>query len=302
MMRKYRGIVCEKQETHFVFLTTEGEFLRGTPVVENPSIGEEVEFYLLQPQMNPRKKWKPSFLAPILVAAVLLIVFVASMIPAESEKAYAYVQLEGVDSIELGVDEEGNVITLRSLDEASTEIGADWIGLPIAVVLTQAVQEISPKEEVVITTIYEKEEKEELKQTIEKAVTEVQQKNSEKPVQLEKSTKEERSKANEKQKSIQQYKKQKSSQEDKKQDATQQDKKQVTPPVDKAKQEKNPAAEKKQQQSPSQTKEKKKEKPAKQHEKKQEKNPHNNKEQDNEKNKKDHTPKGKQDGKHHNKP
>ena len=313
MMRKYRGIVCEKQETHFVFLTTEGEFLRGTPVEGNPSIGDEVEFYLLQAQTKPRKKWKPLFLAPALVAAVLLVVFVASLIP-ESEKAFAYVQLEGVDSIELGVDEEGNVITLRSLDEAPTEIGDDWIGLPIAVVLTKAVQEISPKEEVVITTIYDKEEKGELKQTIEKAVSEVQQKNTEKPVQLEKSTKEERSKANEKQKSIQQFKKQK---------ATEQNKKKDAPPVDKAKQEKNPAAEKKQDNTGKQNNEKKNEKmnhkqenrqeknhknkrenrQDKKHDKKQEKDsPKNNKHgKDKEQGKKDHPSKGNGNGNPHHK-
>ncbi len=264
MMRASRGIVCEKHETYFVFLTSEGEFLRGTPIAGNPEVGEEVDFQLLQPiATHSQKKWKPLFLAPALIAAVFLVFVVASMIP-ESEKAFAYVQLEGVDSIELGVDEEGNVITLRSLDEASTEIETEWIGLPISVVLAQAVKEISSKEELVITTIYEKENKVELKNTIENAVTEVRQSNTEKPVQIKKSTKEERTKANKEKKSVQQYK-----QKDKQ--AVEAPSKQSKPPGEhkREKQSDKPAAEKQKekqkQNSPHKEEKKKKHKEEKKH-------------------------------------
>ena len=46
MMRKYRGIVCEKKASYTVFLTENGEFLRGVPLIADVQIGEEAAFHL----------------------------------------------------------------------------------------------------------------------------------------------------------------------------------------------------------------------------------------------------------------
>lgn len=169
MMRKYRGIVCEKKAHYTVFLTENGEFLRGTPLITDVQIGEEAEFHLIS-SATSTKRMKPIFIAPALVAAVLLIFLVASSWFPQTTTAYAYIQVEGDSTIEIGVDDEGNVISLHS----TTGVMKDWEGQSIDLVLAKAVEQVSTdKKELVVTTIYEKEDKPKLKKQIEKAVQKV---------------------------------------------------------------------------------------------------------------------------------
>lgn len=181
MMRKYRGIVCEKKASYTVFLTENGEFLRGVPLIADVQIGEEAAFHLIA-STTTKRRMKPIFIAPALIAAILLLFLVASWFP-KATPAYAYIQVEGDSTIEIGVDEDGKVISLQS----STETMSDWEGQPMDLVLAKAVEQISTdKNELAVTTVYEKEDKPKLKKQIEKAVQEVnkqplQQKNSIEP-------------------------------------------------------------------------------------------------------------------------
>ena len=163
-MRTYRGIVCEKNKHDMIFLTSEGEYLRGIPLAQNVEVGDEVPFRLAGSPILLQKK----VIGPALIAAVLLIVFVASLIP-QSSSAYAYVQVEGKQNIQFGVDKEGTVLSVKSLDE-STSIDEKWEGLSIDVALTKAVGKMEETEKLVITTKYEQKEKSE---RIENAVKQV---------------------------------------------------------------------------------------------------------------------------------
>lgn len=207
MMRTYRGVVCEKKDTYYVFLTSEGEFLRGTPLADDPMIGDEAEFQLLEAG-NPflLTKIKPKVLAPILVAAIVLIFCVASLIPQQT-KAYAYLQLEGEHAVEIGVDEDGQVISLRSLDD-DTPVNLDnWENLALAAVLVHAVKQVgAAQDELVITTVYENENNQHVKAQVDKAVNEVKSVQPEHQINVTESSAEERDKANEKNTSIQKYK------------------------------------------------------------------------------------------------
>ena len=168
MMRKYSGIVCEKKATYSVFLTEDGEFLRGVPLIAAVQIGEEAEFHLIA-SATPTKRMKPMFIAPALIAAVLLLFLVASWFP-KTPTAYAYIQVEGDSTIEIGVDEEGKVISLHS----TTVEMKDWEDQPIDLVLAKAVEQVSTDNtELAVTTVYEKENKPKLNKQIEKAVQEV---------------------------------------------------------------------------------------------------------------------------------
>lgn len=173
MMRKYRGIVCEKKASYTVFLTENGEFLRGVPLIEDVQIGEKVAFHLFV-STTSKRRMKPIFIAPALIAAILLLFLVASWFP-KATPAYAYIQVEGDSTIEIGVDEDGRVISLQS----SAETMSDWEGQPIDLVLAKAVEQISTdKNELAVTTVYEKEDKPKLNKQIEKAVQEVNKKPS----------------------------------------------------------------------------------------------------------------------------
>lgn len=171
MMRKYRGIVCEKKASYTVFLTENGEFLRGVPLIAEVQIGEEAVFHLIV-STTTKRRTKPIFIAPALIAAILLLFLVASWFP-KATPAYAYIQVEGDSTIEIGVDEDGKVISLQS----SIETMSDWEGQPIDLVLAKAVEQMSTdKNELAVTTIYEKEDKPKLKKQIDKAVKEVNKK------------------------------------------------------------------------------------------------------------------------------
>lgn len=173
MMRTYKGIVCEKNDKYMVFLTNEGDFLRGIPHSGDPDVGVETEFHLFEVNSLYRKRIKPFTILPVLVAAMLLVCFVASFIP-QTNPTYAYVQLEGEKGVELGVDIEGNVVSIRSLNEASTVEIDEWEGLPIGIVLAKAVQQTKPENELHITTTYEKQGQVKLEKHIEHAVTKIQ--------------------------------------------------------------------------------------------------------------------------------
>lgn len=169
MMRKYKGIVCEKKATYSVFLTEDGEFLRGTPINAAVQIGEEAEFHLFAQATAP-KRMKPIVIAPALIAAMLLITLVASWFP-ETTPAYAYIQVEGDSTIEIGVDEDGKVISLHS----TAGVMEDWEGQSVDFVLAKAIEQVSTeKTELAVTTLYEKENKPKLKKQIEEAVKQVQ--------------------------------------------------------------------------------------------------------------------------------
>ena len=172
MMRKYRGIVCEKKASYSVFLTKDGEFVRGVPLMASVQIGDEAEFHLIA-SSETLKRMKPIFIAPALVAAVLLLFLAASWF-SQTTTAYAYIQVEGDSTIEIGVNKKGKVISLQS----ATEEIKDWEGQSIDLVLAKAVEQVTTdKKELAVTTVYEKEDKPELKKQIEKAVKKVKKPN-----------------------------------------------------------------------------------------------------------------------------
>ncbi|MFB5086117.1 anti-sigma factor domain-containing protein [Psychrobacillus sp. PGGUH221] len=206
-MRTYKGIVCEKKTKYMIFLTKEGKFLRGVPIISNPEIGQEVEFRLMGETILSRKWTKPSFLAPVIVAAMFLLFVIASFIP-NPGTALAYVQLDANNSVELGVDQEGLVVTLRSLNDTAPIMLEDWEGNPVDIVLSKVVKQLSPlAKEIAITTIYENnKESSDMKEIIEVAVEEVQSEHTEKVWIVNESTIEEREEADKHDKSIQKLK------------------------------------------------------------------------------------------------
>ncbi|WP_282242943.1 hypothetical protein [Psychrobacillus sp. NEAU-3TGS] len=204
-MRTYKGIVCEKKSKYSVFLTEEGKFLRGIPVIPNPEIGEEVEFQLVKGALQ-QKRAKPFFIGPALVAAVLLVFLVASFIPKTSSALAAYVQLEGETALELGVNQKGNVVSLRSLANEPISMG-EWEGLPLAIVLDKAVSQMNPKvEKLEIIMVYENEEPA-AKKIVEEAVRTVQNEHTNRTWHVSESTEEERTKANKNNQTIKQLRK-----------------------------------------------------------------------------------------------
>lgn len=175
MMRTYKGIVCEKKNNEIIFLTADGEFLSGIPLLANPEIGDEVEFQLANTSLPQKKSLKTYIFAPAIAAAVLLIFLITSIFP-HTDSAYAYIQLNGGQSIKLGIGEEGTVVSVQSLDETSIN-QEDWQGLSIENALLKAFDELAPNnEEIEILTEIEKANSPEIKKQIDKAVKDIRTK------------------------------------------------------------------------------------------------------------------------------
>lgn len=206
-MRTYRGIVCEKKTKYMVFLTENGEFLRGVPIGKPPEIGEEAEFTLVASTFIAAGKAKPRFVGAVLGAAALLFFFVSSLIPL-NEKVMAYVQLDAGTPMEFGVDRKGNVISLRYLNEKADEPDrfSSWKGDSILDVLDKAVLEMPVSaNDINITTIYPTSESK-TREMIGEAVQKVRAKHDELNLDMTESTPAERKLANKKKMSIHQFK------------------------------------------------------------------------------------------------
>lgn len=203
MMRKKRGIVCEKKKHYTILLTGKGEFLRGIPLNKKSDIGDEVDF---RPVHGSGKR-RPLFFGALAVAAVFLFFFVTSLIPS-TDKAMAYVQLETDQAMELVVGEKGKVISLRQLNGPSgleTRF-AHWKGQPLRLVLDNAIQELPIGEgQVIITTISLNDPKK-VEGIVSGAVLDVKRKHRELIWKINESTVKDRLIANKEQMSIHAYK------------------------------------------------------------------------------------------------
>ncbi|MFY3792046.1 anti-sigma factor domain-containing protein [Ureibacillus sp. MALMAid1270] len=176
-MHTYKGILCKINKNYMIFMTAEGEFLRGLPLVSNVDIGDEVEFRLLTTSSLSQKKKKSLIVGPVLVAAALLIFFFTALFP-NTNSAYAYVQVG--EELELGVNEDGKVISVTNLNEEKPINIEELNGLPLKEALLKAVEEITPDyEEISITTKYTNQEQTKAKEDIEKTIETVK---NEKPV------------------------------------------------------------------------------------------------------------------------
>ncbi|MBS4219237.1 anti-sigma factor domain-containing protein [Bacillus sp. FJAT-49711] len=211
MMRKKRGIVCEKKKYYTILLTDKGEFLRGIPLDEKSEIGDEVEFIQLHGPSLFVRKTKPLFYGSLMMAAVLLFFIVSSLVP-NTDKVMAYVQLESGEALEFGVNQKGHVISLRQLNGTSTELEDsfdEWKGKPIRDVLESAIKD-SPKQtsdvQVMITTIFpDSERNDKVQEILEKAVSGIQRAHKELTLEYNESTSEDKVMADEQQMSVHEF-------------------------------------------------------------------------------------------------
>ncbi|WP_248513002.1 anti-sigma factor domain-containing protein [Sporosarcina sp. NCCP-2222] len=214
-MRTNRGIVCETKTAYTVFLTSEGEFVRGCPIGDKPEIGQEVEFH---PLTVPGRK-KPLLYGPVIAVAMLLVVLFASIYP-DNEKALAYVQMESKAALEFGVDQRGMVVGYHQFGETqklvSEALLSEWVGLPIQDVLGKAAIEIADEsgtEEMVVTLVFKDNEKSaKMKDIINNAIKAASDSQQEVKLQVVESSVQERNRAKKKDTSIQQYKKKQNNQ------------------------------------------------------------------------------------------
>ena len=120
-----RGIVMSIHNKHAVVLTQDGQFIRA-PLSGNPQIGEEIEFEeaadkrALLNRLNQRFVYMGAAAAMLLLFAVVLLYAHYS-----ANQVVAYLTVDVNPSIEMGVNERGQVRELRALNDAGTNIIQD---------------------------------------------------------------------------------------------------------------------------------------------------------------------------------
>ncbi|WP_436837190.1 anti-sigma-I factor RsgI family protein [Planococcus shenhongbingii] len=148
-----KGICVESKGNRSIYMVKNGQFIMGNPVGPAARIGEEVHFY---PQPKKMKvHWKPIWV-PIIAAVAVLFLFLSVLLPAE--EAFAYIQVEVNPAMEIGVDEDFDVISLRSLNADGSDLIdqlGEWKNHSLAEILVRVISMSlnDATEEVTITTV-----------------------------------------------------------------------------------------------------------------------------------------------------
>jgi hypothetical protein len=130
-MRK--GIVMEVDDPYLTLLTPDGEFMRARKMDRPYSIGEEIDFFPVTHYKEGKRinSFKNFFkLRTVMMSMAVLLICLASIIPVyQSNKAYAYMSIDGDTSIEMGLNKNMKVVELKGFNKEANEIISkleDW--------------------------------------------------------------------------------------------------------------------------------------------------------------------------------
>jgi hypothetical protein len=188
-----RGVVMEVNDPYVTLLTSEGEFMRARKMDRVYSIGEEIDFFPVTDHLSSKRK---NFLSlkTVWMTMAVLVITLGSIIPVyQSNKAYAYMSIDGSTSIEMGLNKDMQVVELKGYNKEAESIISqldNWRKMDASkltsVLLTELKEDglITQAEPVVISTVKTDELKEsgtaklqenidKIKQSVDKDLVEV---------------------------------------------------------------------------------------------------------------------------------
>ncbi|WP_307196637.1 anti-sigma factor domain-containing protein [Neobacillus niacini] len=183
----------EVNDPYVTLLTSEGEFMRARKMDRVYSIGEEIDFFPVTDYLSRKRK---NFLSlkTVWMTMAVLVITLGSIIPVyQSNKAYAYMSIDGSTSIEMGLNKDMQVVELKGYNKGAESIISqldNWRKMDAAkltsILLTELKEDglITQAEPVVISTVKTDELKEsgtaklqenidKIKQTVDKDLVEV---------------------------------------------------------------------------------------------------------------------------------
>lgn len=156
----------EIEEGFLTILTPEGEFLRAKRQNQLNTIGEEIHFFPLESfnTMKIESSLKNLFrFKPVWAVVAALLLFFSSFIPIyQNDKAYAYMSIDANPSIELGVNNKMQVITLSGFNPEGKKIISqlvDWRKKGVSeltqTIITEMKEEgfIDTNQQIIISTV-----------------------------------------------------------------------------------------------------------------------------------------------------
>ncbi|HLG27128.1 MAG TPA: hypothetical protein VI423_05025, partial [Paenisporosarcina sp.] len=125
-MNTHKGIVFETTSAYSIFLTSDGLFEKGILLSSSVQIGEEVSFLPYQHVNQQKRKvsLRTLWATPTLAIVATIVLLFAVLLPAQSNVS-AYVQIDINPSIELGINNAGNVYLFKGLNDDGTAIKRD---------------------------------------------------------------------------------------------------------------------------------------------------------------------------------
>ncbi|MFC4712613.1 hypothetical protein [Planococcus dechangensis] len=112
-MRMQKGICIELDGDRSVYMLADGRFVTGRPQ-EGTVVGEEAFFESLSSTTMKRRRARIFTMPIIATVAIVMLIFSTFMMP--EQEAYGYVQVESNPGIELALNDERQVISLRELN------------------------------------------------------------------------------------------------------------------------------------------------------------------------------------------
>ncbi|OED32832.1 hypothetical protein BHE17_10385 [Planococcus maritimus] len=153
-MQMQKGICMELDGDRSVYMLADGRFVTGKPTADTV-VGDEAYF---EPVKVSNRRFKP-FAMPLIASVAALFLFISTWV-LPTDEAYGYVQVESNPGIEMGVNDDWQVISMRDLNEDGKQLIAklaDWENEEFEAVL-QNVLSLSVDEDtehVTITTVQE---------------------------------------------------------------------------------------------------------------------------------------------------
>lgn len=185
-MRK--GVILEVNDLYVTLLTPEGEFLRTRKLNQEYEVGEEIHFFPTEAgQAGKRKHLKllTGLRGKIIVLVSSIILASTAFAPIyQNQQVYAYMSIDVNPSIELGLNNKLQVISIAPYNKGGDRILSsleEWKGKDAAAVAEQVLEEIEKqgylkeKDDVLIATVKAGESKESIDQELEETIAEIKE-------------------------------------------------------------------------------------------------------------------------------
>ncbi|MFP7295905.1 anti-sigma factor domain-containing protein [Neobacillus niacini] len=190
-----KGIVMEVDDPYITLLTPDGEFLRARKMDRHYSIGEEIDFFPVADVRRKSNILKNFFtFRTVLMSLMVLIVGLGSLIPVyQSNKTYAYMSIDGSTSIEMGLNNNMEVVELKGFTKEAEKIISqleDWKKkdaselTPIIVAELKEGGILAQTEPVVISTVKTNELKEKAETKLQENIDKIKKSINKHPVEV----------------------------------------------------------------------------------------------------------------------
>lgn len=181
-----KGIIMEINDGYLTLLTPEGEFLRARKVQEDYRLGEEINFFPESASIQRKNSIftiLDSFKAKTVALSAAVLLLLAAFLPVYQDgEVYAYMTIDVNPSIELGVNEDIKVLSIKGYNQDGKKIAArisNWEKKDAAVVADMVLEEIEEegyldeKKEIVLTTVPAGEKQVKADKKLEEKVSEI---------------------------------------------------------------------------------------------------------------------------------